>query len=313
MRRFLLIFLCLLPLFAWALDANSLDNNQVNGPVKEIIGIRFDYSNPKMTNVEKRVAELIKKKTYCQDLYDSKGHLIESGKYKNKVAEILKVWSISDLSEYIYHGVYLNKMRKQKDDYHELVEYNPNGTTQQAVFMRGATIMARERDEYNEKAQLVARYTTLRDNPEFLQEAYTYDEQGRLIEYRYYYQPDQLSSGYILEYTDTVVLKQEFWGNPEGKGDPGFGIYCLDNQGRVTKSIHKYGKNDWRMVEYLQYDEYDNWTDAIATIFMGDSQLLQLGDIKIGSARINDAVLRIPGDKKQVTRIIRKITYWQTN
>ena len=310
MKRLFLSILSVFPLFAWALDANPLDNKQVNGPVKEIITIRFDYSDPKMTNVEKRVAELIKQKTYNLDLFDSKGHLIESGKYKNKVAEILEVWSLSDLSEYVYHGVYLNNKRKQKDDYHELIGYNPDGTTQQAVFMRGATIMAQERNEYNEKAQIVAHYTTLRDNPEFLQEAYTYDEQGRLIEYRYYYQPDQLSSGYTLEYTDTVVLKQEFWSNPEGKGDPGFGIYYLDNQGRVTKSVHKYGKNDWRMTEYLQYDEYGNWTDAIATIFMGDSQLLQLGDIKIGSTRINDAVLRIPEDKKQVTRIIRRITYY---
>ena len=100
MKRIFLSILSVFPLFAWALDANPLDNKQVNGPVKEIITVRFDYSDPKMANVEKRVAELIKQKTYNLDLFDSKGHLIESGKYKNKVAEILEVWSLSDLSEY---------------------------------------------------------------------------------------------------------------------------------------------------------------------------------------------------------------------
>ena len=272
---------------------NPFDEEPLNGPIKEII-----IRNPD------------KKKWYSQEIYNEKGILIESGRYKNKSVEFLQTWTQSDLSEYIYRGIYLNNKRKQKDNRCVLIAYNENGTIQEKVNMQGAVIMGREFFEYNEDGLLTKIYMSKNEQPKSLSQMYTYDKNGRLEEYCYYFN-DKLSFGFKLEYTDSVILEHGFKGEDKNPNDS-HGVCYMDGEGRIRKKIEWHGVYDsYTQVEYLQYDRYGNWTEKIVTNYTGDSQAIKLGDIKSKNLEIEDAVIYMPSDRKKVQHWVRQISYYE--
>ena len=228
MKKILLIFLCGMSFTAHAINSNSdnlshynpLDNKILHGPIHRVVTF-YQQLSP---GLDMSAEEIVKKnqgKNYTEEIYDTDRHIIESGVYKNKKVTILQIWTPSDKSPYVYRGNYLNSKRKIKESsIHEIVAYNTDGTIMQIVNASNDGIKAQMRYEYNANGQLTAKYILYQDTEEFQQEFYTYDDQNLLAEYRYFYKPDKLSSGYKFQYSDSVVVKDVFWGNPENQGEP---------------------------------------------------------------------------------------------
>lgn len=272
---------------------NPFEEAPLNGPIKEVM-----MSNPD------------KKKWYSQEIYNEKGILIESGRYKKKSVEFLQAWTQSDMSEYVYRGIHLNRKRKQKDNHYVIAAYNEDGTIQEKVNMQGTVILGREFYEYNDAGQLTKVYISKNEQPKSLNKMYTYNEDGRLEEYCYYFN-DKPSYGYKLEYSDSIVLKQGFHGEQKSPDDS-HGVCYLDSEGRVRKKIEWHGVYDsYTQTEYLQYDQYGNWTDKIVTNYTGDSQTIKLGDIEYKNTRIEDAVIYLPSDRRDTQHWVRQISYYE--
>lgn len=206
----------------------------------------------------------------------------------------------SQSSPLCLHGIRVNNKRQQKDDWHQLTEYTLDGTIRHIVYMMGSVILTQNQYEYDANGHLTAVYTTLGDNLRYLQKTYEYNPEGQLISFRYYYQPDSLSFGYTLHYSDSLVVKKGFWGNPEGKGEPEQELYYLDEEGRVIRSIKTYGQNSSSETLYSGFDRYGNWTESTVTLYNGAATKLMLDEF---------TTVYIPGDRKQTTRIVRVIEY----
>lgn len=310
MKKILLIFLCGMSFTAHAINSNSdnlshynpLDNKILHGPIHRVVTF-YQQLSP---GLDMSVEEIVKKnqgKNYTEEIYDTDRHIIESGVYKNKKVTILQIWTPSDKSPYVYRGNYLNSKRKIKESsIHEIVAYNTDGTIMQIVNASNDGIKAQMRYEYNANGQLTAKYILYQDTEEFQQEFYTYDGQNRLAEYRYFYKPDKLSSGYKFQYSDSVVVKDVFWGNPENQGEPTRTYYYLDTKGRVVKTIQTGGVyGEYEEVTYTQFDEYDNWTEKKIRKYRRDAVKTLVDE--------NHAIW-YPGKVKNESRTIRLIEYY---
>jgi len=310
MKKILLIFLCGMSFTAHAINSNSdnlshynpLDNKILNGPIHRVVTF-YQQLSP---GLDMSAEEIVKKnqgKNYTEEIYDTDRHIIESGVYKNKKVTILQIWIPSDKSPYVYRGNYLNSKRKIKENsIHEIVAYNTDGTIMQIVNASNDGIKAQMRYEYNANGQLTAKYILYQDTEEFQQEFYTYDGQNRLAEYRYFYKPDKLSSEYKFQYSDSVVVKDVFWGNPENQGEPTRTYYYLDTKGRVVKTIQTGGVyGEYEEVTYTQFDEYDNWTEKKVRKYRRDAVKTLVDE--------NHAIW-YPGKVKNESRTIRLIEYY---
>lgn len=310
MKKILLIFLCGMSFTAHAINSNSdnlshynpLDNKILHGPIHRVVTF-YQQLSP---GLDMSAEEIVKKnqgKNYTEEIYDTDRHIIESGVYKNKKVTILQIWTPSDKSPYVYRGNYLNSKRKIKESsIHEIVAYNTDGTIMQIVDASNDGIKAQMRYEYNANGQLTAKYILYQDTEEFQQEFYTYDGQNRLAEYRYFYKPDKLSSGYKFQYSDSVVVKDVFWGNPENQGEPTRTYYYLDTKGRVVKTIQTGGVyGEYEEVTYTQFDEYDNWTEKKIRKYRRDAVKTLVDE--------NHAIW-YPGKVKNESRTIRLIEYY---
>lgn len=310
MKKILLIFLCGMSFSAHAINSNSdnlshynpLDNKILHGPIHRVVTF-YQQLSP---GLDMSAEEIVKKnqgKNYTEEIYDTDRHIIESGVYKNKKVTILQIWTPSDKSPYVYRGNYLNSKRKIKESsIHEIVAYNTDGTIMQIVNASNDGIKAQMRYEYNANGQPTAKYILYQDTEEFQQEFYTYDGQNRLAEYRYFYKPDKLSSGYKFQYSDSVVVKDVFWGNPENQGEPTRTYYYLDTKGRVVKTIQTGGVyGEYEEVTYTQFDEYDNWTEKKIRKYRRDAVKTLVDE--------NHAIW-YPGKVKNESRTIRLIEYY---
>ena len=310
MKKILLIFLCGMSFTAHAINSNSdnlshynpLDNKILHGPIHRVVTF-YQQLSP---GLDMSAEEIVKKnqgKNYTEEIYDTDRHIIESGVYKNKKVTILQIWIPSDKSPYVYRGNYLNSKRKIKENsIHEIVAYNTDGTIMQIVNASNDGIKAQMRYEYNANGQLTAKYILYQDTEEFQQEFYTYDGQNRLAEYRYFYKPDKLSSEYKFQYSDSVVVKDVFWGNPENQGEPTRTYYYLDTKGRVVKTIQTGGVyGEYEEVTYTQFDEYDNWTEKKVRKYRRDAVKTLVDE--------NHAIW-YPGKVKNESRTIRLIEYY---
>jgi YD repeat-containing protein len=310
MKKILLIFLCGMSFTAHAINSNSdnlshynpLDNKILHGPIHRVVTF-YQQLSP---GLDMSAEEIVKKnqgKNYTEEIYDTDRHIIESGVYKNKKVTILQIWTPSDKSPYVYRGNYLNSKRKIKENsIHEIVAYNTDGTIMQIVNASNDGIKAQMRYEYNANGQLTAKYILYQDTEEFQQEFYTYDGQNRLAEYRYFYKPDKLSSGYKFQYSDSVVVKDVFWGDPENQGEPTRTYYYLDTKGRVVKTIQTGGVyGEYEEVTYTQFDEYDNWTEKKVRKYRRDAVKTLVDE--------NHAIW-YPGKVKNESRTIRLIEYY---
>ena len=316
MSRYSLVILLFSFVLTQTLTAGNIsliEKEKVNGPVAEIIETNFDYSKPKKTDIiEKEIDKCLnKKKSYKKNIYSRNGHLVETITYKNGAMEQHSLWKQSEQSKDIYHHIFLDKKNEPKNDYREIIAYNQNGDPLQIVHMNGAIITAQDRYEYDSQGHLLYVYWSLKENKEFLREAYSYDSLGRLSEYRYYYKPDTLSFGYTFQYSDSVVRKNGYWGiNAEEKGTPDCAIYYLNEAGHITKVYSANGNGNYTEEVYLHFDRYGNWTDKIVTYYRHNSMYIQTGEIEPQGIRIENAFVCYPGDSKTVTRYVRKIKYF---
>lgn len=311
MKKFLIIILlCSISFAVYAINSNSdnlahynpLDNKILHGPIHRVVTF-YQQLSP---GIDMSAEEIVKKnqgKNYTEEIYDTDRHIIESGVYKNKKVTILQIWTPSDKSPYVYRGNYLNSKRKIKESsIHEIVAYNTNGTIMQIVNASKDGIKARMRYEYNENGRITAKYITRQEAEEFQEESYTYDDHNRLTEYRFFYKPNKLSSGYTLQYSDSVVVKDVFWGNPENQGDPTRKYYYLDSKGRVVKTIQTGGVyGEYEEVTYTQFDEYDNWIEKKVRKYRRDA---------IKTAVDENHPIWYPGKVKNESRTIRIIEYY---